>query len=174
MSTTCGVEMGTRESGFTLLEMICVLVIIGVLSAAAAVRTLDLIAVSKLDGEAERLKSQIRYIQIWSVSQADRIYGIRCAANDCEAFYINTALKSTSSLDISSRNPFPLPGTSSGTLVLSDAQVADFNLAFDGAGRPFSGAGNTLGLAAVAVDIVLTGANGSQTISVTPDTGFVP
>ncbi len=163
-----------KQSGFTLLEVICVLVIIGILAAVAVVRIHDIIDDSNLEADTESLKNHIRYVQIWSISHTDRNFGVQCENNTCEAFYITASSDSAASLDIGSKTRITFPGSQTGSTVLSDSQVNNFNLAFDFAGRPFSGTGNNLNLVTTTLNIILSGSSGSLTISVTPDTGFIP
>jgi prepilin-type N-terminal cleavage/methylation domain-containing protein len=157
--------VGARQ-GFTLFEVILVLVIISLLTAVAIARNSPVAARAKLQGQAELLKSQLRYAQARSMN-ANSVWGIKAQANNVSLFDGGVA-----------SNRMYLPGENTKTIVyhngdLKDLSVSDFTLSFDDRGRPCSDeAGTTLRTGTLR--ITLSGTNVAPVnIDVTPNTGFI-
>ena len=141
---------GESNHGFTLIEMIAVLIVIGILASVAAV-IFSSMDDEKLATEVEILKSHLRYAQ--SRAMIDNVsWGIASSGN---SYTLQTGgSTSTSSLpnDDSSTHNLQIGVTANGPSV-----------AFDNFGSPI-GEG---------ISIKLRAGNGSRTITITKNTGFI-
>jgi prepilin-type N-terminal cleavage/methylation domain-containing protein len=168
MSTSRYFKIGAvgAMQGFTLFEVILVLVIISLLTAVAIARNSPVAARAKLQGQAELLKSQLRYAQARSMN-ANSVWGITAAGNDLSLFN-----------DGDADNFMYLPGENTKTIVynageLEGLSVSDFTLSFDDRGRPCSDEAGT-SLRTETLRITLSGATPPPVnIDVTPNTGFI-
>lgn len=159
--------MSNQTKGFTLIEVIAVLVILTILSAVAYSRMTSTKTVNN-QVAAETLKNHIRYVQLKAMNtDAD-------AASSCNA---SSGLKILANKyymfkDCDDTKKVALPGANSnevslgGSLSLSPANI---NLTFDRYGRPCS---DLYGSTVKTANTVLT--LGAQTITITKNTGFVP
>jgi prepilin-type N-terminal cleavage/methylation domain-containing protein len=152
--------------GFTLFEVVLVLIIISLLTAVAIARNSPVAARAKLQGQAELLKSQLRYAQARSMS-ANSVWGIKAEDNDVSLFK-----------DGDANTLMYLPGENTKTIAynvgeLSGLSVSNFTLSFDDRGRPCSDEAGT-SLRTTTLTITLSGAGApSVNIDVTPNTGFI-
>ncbi|ACL06503.1 conserved hypothetical protein [Desulfatibacillum aliphaticivorans] len=150
------------QHGFTLLEVVSVLLIIGILSAVVITRasmSLDVTMVA----EAEALKAQLRYAQRRAMTSGDP-WGINISGNSYSMFYYD-----------GNRNTVSMPGATDtsrnlGSLGIS---VTGAIVSFDSWGRPCTGDSGTSPRTS---DLTLTVSKGSvsRTITVTKNTGFIP
>lgn len=140
-----------KESGFTLLEIIAVLVLLGILTAVAVPRFLDL----ETDGRAaaSALKARLRYAQARSMA-SDTAWGVGFSGTSYVLF--SDARNQAGSQKI-------FPGEEKETILLPKGLGVpnDKFIAFDDLGRPVAGSE-----ARVSV--------GSVTITITPVTGYIP
>jgi prepilin-type N-terminal cleavage/methylation domain-containing protein len=156
----------TKAQGFTLFEVILVLAIIAVLTAAILTRNNPSAARTRLFGQADLLKSQLRYAQARSMN-ADSVWGIKAQGNNVLLFNGGDAV-----------NLMYLPGENTKTLTyntgdLSGLSVSDFTLSFDDRGRPCSDEAGT-SLRPGSLSITLSDTSGpTANIDVTPNTGFI-
>ncbi|MCD6486680.1 MAG: type II secretion system protein [Syntrophobacterales bacterium] len=152
----------TNKSGFTLIEVIAVLVLIGIISAYVVVRATgpspDLVA------RTESLKSHLRYAQMKSMS-SNNVWGISAAGN---SYWLFTNGDTTQSRQ--------LPGEDGLNVNFSDyhLSVSPFICSFEPKwGSPCSDAPATARLTVVASINVSDGTE-SKSINITPYTGFIP
>ncbi|MBW2630447.1 MAG: type II secretion system protein [Deltaproteobacteria bacterium] len=150
----------TNKSGFTLIEVIAVLVLIGIVSAFVAVRATD--HHSELVARTEILKSHLRYAQMKSMSSND-VWGIHSFQNKYWLFTggnINTKKQ--------------LPGEDDLDVDLAGygLSVSDFTYSFENWGSPCTDAGATVRLTAAAPINVSEGLE-LRAINITPYTGFI-
>jgi len=141
-----------RESGFTLIEIIAVLVIIGVLAAMAATRmpSLDSYDVVK---ETEILKNHLRYAQIRAMSH-DETWGILIAGNTY------TLRKNYADAVINLPNEDSASHTMESGISLAST-VSE--ISFNAKGSP----GDTT------ITITVTGSELTKTFTITRNTGFI-
>jgi len=150
------------KSGFTVIELIVVMLITAVLSAFAVARWPSYSI--NINAQAQQLASEIRYTQSLAFSQ-----GQRYRLNLTSSSYNITTIGGTSVSD-------PVTGSSS-TNFASGTTVAWSNLpnnliAFDGNGTPYTDSSATTLLAANAT-ISLTRSGVTRTVLITPQTGRV-
>ncbi len=160
-------EETNRISGFTPLEVLVVLIIIGIISVIVIARSN--MGQSDLLAQNEVIKSHIRYAQSRSLN-ADRRWGLHCDASG--QFYW---LFVDGDPDNSS-NRRKLPGEESDAVNLLKYKLTltPTTLTFDDRGRPCSDDNGTTPLVN---DLFLTlsaGGGATTTITVTRNTGFVP
>jgi prepilin-type N-terminal cleavage/methylation domain-containing protein len=170
MSTDRCPEIGAvgATRGFTLFEVVLVLIIIALFTVIAVARNSPVAAQAKLQGQAELLKSQLRYAQARSVN-ANSVWGMRAQGDNLSLFNGGDA-----------DNRTYLPGENTKTIVydageLNGLSVSDFTVSFDDRGRPCSDEGGTsLRTEALRITITLSGASiAPVNIDVTPNTGFI-
>lgn len=147
--------------GFTLVEVITVIVIIGILSAFIATRgsTLN----GDLPARMSEVRAQLRYLQLSAMKTGTSYLALQCDATNYWAY--NSADASKHLL---------LPGESSSTVSLASKNMTmdSFTIAFDRFGIPYSG--SPLVKLANNATITITAGGQSGNLYVTPETGFVP
>ncbi len=147
-----------RQRGFTLVELVAVVMLVGILSAFALVKMLDRSLIDAR-GFADQVASTLRYAQKAAVAQRRLVYvsidvgtrRVRACLDALPACAQPLAAPAGGALDVSA--------ASSVTLASSTAQFS-----FDGLGRP-----------SLAAALTLTASGGGSTFTVTvePDTGHV-
>lgn len=158
---------GTCQGGFTLIEVITVLIIIGILTAVITTRgSLS----ADANARASELRSQLRYLQLMAMKTGGANYLVlQSTGANYNAFAFYTANSTTS--------PLLLPGEKSTTVSLSDKDIttlSTFAIAFDSFGIPYSFASNTATKLTASANIDIAAGGQNATISVTPETGYVP
>lgn len=143
------------ERGFTLIELVMVLVIIGVLAAIAAPR-LSLTDTS-VHAQAAQIARDIRHVQMLAMARGQTL-----TFQSLGGSYRCTDSGGTVITDPSTQQPFNL------TLDNSVSATAA-SISFDSLGRPVSGGA----LRTTAVNFTVSGGAQSATLGVSPVTGFV-
>lgn len=149
---------GTSRGGFTLIEVVAVVVILGIISAVVLTRnaTLD----GQLQARLSELRAQLRYVQLQAMKSGVAYLDLVCDGTNYWAQYANATT-------------LMLPGETNSTVSLSGKGIAltSFDLRFDKLGIPYDGStGNKL-TNATTITLTANGTNG--TITVSPETGFV-
>ncbi len=163
------------QNGFTLLEIIAILVILGILSAVVAVRS------NSFDAEvytgAEMLKTHLRYAQTQAMNRNPN------ANEDSETFmgiyYDSGTNQYWMFRGVNPNNVELLPDdlqytTAERKISLTEKKIrfgATFIICFNSRGIPYRTPVEKL---AAPMTIVVTGGNSSKTVSITPETGFIP
>jgi prepilin-type N-terminal cleavage/methylation domain-containing protein len=163
-----------RRNGFTLIEVIAVLIILGILAAVVFSRNTDMEA--SLYSETEVIKSHIRYAQtqamnkmdISTVSTALR-WGIKCDGN---SYWLFEGTAPDSQIRV-------LPDNAAGStnklsLATKKVGLSSFTVFFDGRGVPYDASNNLL-TASPTITVTPQGKSSpSKTITITPLTGYIP
>jgi len=137
-----------HQGGFTLIEIIAVLIVIGILSAVAVTKIVSTQSISAIV-EADILKARLRYVQIRALGD-DKTWGMSFAGN------------SYTMLRDGNPAPYNLPDHDSPTHTLPNGiTVSGGTVAFDEWGSP--------GVA----DRVINISPGAPTITITKHTGFI-
>lgn len=149
-----------RQSGFTLLEMMMVVIVIGVTAAVITPRWLenDL----DVDATARQLQNDIRYAQGLAMTrgQRHRVY-----------FDVATAYRIANNTGTTVTHPLDADGSvefGNGVTLVSNGFTSGY-VAFDGRGVPYNGA--TAIAANTSVQLSKSGT--TRTVQVVPRTGYV-
>lgn len=159
MKKTAGKFRG--QGGFTMIEIISVLVIIGIMAAVAVVRMTDTNDYD-LNSQVEAIKAHLRLAQFRAMS-ASSPYGINISSGT--TYYLFRGIGSTT--------PVMLPGENNATVNLTTKKSrlsitsAPQVITFNAYGSPVD-ASNTLLTSNIAITT-----NGGD-ITVTKNTGFIP
>lgn len=153
-----------KQKGFTLIELICVIIVLGVLSVNAFIQWPGTAINS--GAEAQQVANDIRYTQSLSMSKGNRYsfvivssttYQIR---NSSGTAVTNTMGGTTTTLNT---------GLSFGTLT----NLPDSLVAFDGNGNPYSTTGSPGTALTSTASIPISGGGITRTITIAPSTGRV-
>jgi prepilin-type N-terminal cleavage/methylation domain-containing protein len=151
--------VGTPQRGFTLIELVVVMVVLAIIAATAAMRLGG--SNGRLGPQADQLVSDIRYVQSLSMTRNAR----HCIAFTAVNYTITNSNCTTPIALLTAANPVVL---ASGVTLATTNNLLTFNTL----GRPFTDAAATTALAAEAV-LTLTAGSDSLTVRVTPETGRV-
>lgn len=155
----------TRDDGFTIVELIVIILLVGILAFSAAPRFLDKGSID-VSATAEQLASDIRYTQSLAMTTGQR-NRINLTAT-------------TYQITTSSGGLLTHPATgATGPIPLNDVTLSGWNppltndyVAFDGLGVPYSLVTSSTGLAGNAA-ITLSGGGHTRTVVISPETGRV-
>jgi prepilin-type N-terminal cleavage/methylation domain-containing protein len=165
-------ETAAKNRGFTLIEIIAVLVVIGIITVVVISNMTSNSATSSLV-QVNIIKNQIRYAQSMAMKRGE-IWGIKCDPTDYWLFRTNDP--------DTPANQIVLPDEDDAKVTLASKEITmtTFTVFFDANGRPFTAytndtintpisAGNPL---SITVNSIPAGAG--ATFGVTPETGFIP
>ncbi len=167
-----------REKGFTLIEIVVVLIIIGVLAVVAVSRVGTLTDEAALASQTGLIKNNIRYAQALAMKGAagdtSALRGVKCDGVDYWLFRNNAP--------DAPANQMPLSGESAVKVTLSTQKttMSSFVVIFDGFGRPYTAytdsINNTPVSAANPVPVTINSIPAGTPVSfgITPETGFIP
>lgn len=155
------------SGGFTLIELITVIIILGILSFALFGRTGDRSG-PELARMAE-VRAQIRFVQLRSMKTAS-VNGIKCDGANYWAF------SGTNPDAIAAR--LNLPGESDSIIALAPTNMTmtAFVFLFDSFGIPYTAYTNAATNTKLPADalITITAGGGTGTLTLIPETGYVP
>ena len=158
--------MYRNNHGFTLIEMVTVLVLMSIIAAGVLARSLD---TDQIDQAAQvaKIRNHIRYAQATAMKRSDKIWGIKC---DGSAYWF---FEGTNPDDSASQ--LPLPGETGPQILLADINVtmSGFELYFDEYGRPYTAYTDATTNTPVSTGNPLTITISGLTLSVTPETGLI-
>lgn len=148
------------KDGFTMIEVIAVLVILGILSAVVAVKMSGTSAVD-LASQVEAVKGHLRYAQTRAMNSNMVVWGINF--NSTTSYYLFQGVGSTTAVQ--------LPGEASATISLtakkSELTITPVRVTFNEFGSPCDASGTPL-----TADAAVTTSGG--TITIKKNTGFIP
>ena len=150
--------MQTNERGFTILEVIVVLILISVISVVIISRTVNIQQVD-LGAQTDKVQTHIRYAHTMAMKRSDTIWGIKCDGTDYWLFKKDET--ETIIVRFLGEDSDKVPMSSMGA----------FTLFFDKFGIPYDyytdESTNNKILAPLSIQI------DSQTFNITPETGFI-
>lgn len=145
-------ERSRQNNGFTLIEVIAVLVIAAILTAVVVVRGMSTADVN-LQAEVDTLKSHLRYAQYQALND---IAPVKWGINLQGSSY--TLVRNISGDNTTFDSPFRLPNESSATHDFSPVAATNAAVLFNEWGSPN----------------ITSITFGGQTIAITANTGFMP
>ena len=158
---------GKHDRGFTLIEIVAVLIVIGIIGTAVTISSVYSTSANNPAAQAEVIKGHLRYAQARAMN-SDVVWGIHFDSNKTyKLFTYDTSL-----------TYLLLPGESSETKNLEDMTLSpsgNVYVAFDSWGKPYTYTGAppvTFSLAPS--DINITVNNSESAIVITKNTGFIP
>lgn len=153
---------GKKPAGFTLLEMVAVLVLLGIMAAVAVGRMGD--NPGRLAATAETLKVHLRHAQFRAM-YSDTTWGIHSTGSGYWLFWGGDTNNKALFLGENLETVTPAAGVT----------IPAFTVSFDDWGAPHSAADPaTVPPLASSLGIVVSSGAGSVTITITPNTGFIP
>lgn len=145
----------SQQTGFTLLELVAVLLLLGILSTSLFLRWSP--GASTLSAQAEQLARTLRHAQSLALAQGR---SLRFAVQSATAYAITDGAATITD---------PQGAVQAYTLA-NGVTLAGNNLDFDSLGRPIDAANN---LIATAQSWTLSAAGATANVSASPLTGFV-
>lgn len=159
--------MKNDTGGFTLIEVIAILFIIGILAAVAVSRFADMQSIRSV-AAADTLKNRIRFVQSQAMKNSscgddvdgEKCWGIKCDQNSTYWFF-------TESNPDDAGKQLTFPGEKDVKIAVSDVTITPFTIFFDIYGIPYSAFPDA------PLDSPLQITVGSETMTLTPETGFI-
>ena len=159
-------HMNTKR-GYTFFEIMVVLVVASIIMVIVISRfsSTDV----ELSAQSEVIKTHLRYAQAAAMS-TDTVWGLHC--DNASTYWL---FRDGS---IANRIHLPTEDNDAINLGTDGFSLEAFTLAFDSWGIPYTDAGATVGQelsdASAEANLTLTHSGNSKTITITPNTGFVP
>jgi len=156
-----------RQSGFTMIEMVVVLLLMGIIAATVlgrAITTSDL----DLNSETDKIRNHLRYAQAEAMKRSNTVWGIKSAGNEYWLFRDTNPDNAA--------NEVRLPGVaySGASNRINEADikvtVSDFTIFFDRIGKPYSPNAASALINQLSIEVK---AGESRYITITPETGFI-
>ena len=123
-------QMKPKDQGFTLIEIVVVLVLVGIIATVVFTRS---ITTEKLNlvGRTDKIQNHIRYAQSMAM-KTNSVWGLLCNGNQ---YWLFNGYSSTEIM-----NAIELPGESGNVIDLagSGLSIYPFILYFDNLGKPYS------------------------------------
>lgn len=149
--------MKINEHGFTLLEIIVVLILIGVISGVFVSRTMDIQHID-LAAQMAKVQTHIRYAQTMAMKRSDTIWGIKC--DDTEHYWL---FKRNAPDDEVNQRQF----LGEDSIKVPMPNMSEFTLYFDKYGIPYTSYPDTPVSTPLSIQI------DSENFNITPETGFI-
>lgn len=153
---------GPCSGGFTLIEVITVLIIIGILSAAIFSRGPSLN--SDLSARMSEVRAQLRYLQLMAMKTGTTYLALK--SDGATSYWAYNSVNASSYL--------ALPGETSKTISLAAKNItmSSFIISFDQFGIPYKD--DPPAKLTANATITITAGGQSGTLNIVPETGFVP
>jgi len=162
-----------RQRGFTLLEVVSVLVLIGIISAVAISRVMSTTQIT-LKANAETLKVHLRYAQLRALNNTEKAWGV---------YFIGGGVYKLYYADTTGTHDVPSPGGDGNTVTLQNVDAITTNdggsqVSFDKWGKPYMSLRANFDASpdpqTVNRAITLTSGGSTETITITKNTGYIP
>jgi prepilin-type N-terminal cleavage/methylation domain len=161
-----------EEDGFTLLEIIAVLIVMGILAAVAVSRSLNYDV--EVRSGADTLEMHLRYAQtlamnsnsnVWGMSKSGSSYGLFGGTNTGNFSYLpedGAYINANRTINLTAKK----------------IQLADFTVYFDNRGIPYTAYTNAANNTPLAVNGIITvsplsGGTPTVNVTITPLTGYI-
>jgi prepilin-type N-terminal cleavage/methylation domain-containing protein len=170
-----------HEYGFTLIEMVAVLLLLGIVAATAIGRGIGTERF-EIEGQTARIRNHFRYAQTMAMKygQSDKVWGFRCAGTAPREYWIfqlNVQVADPVNDPDLSANIRMLPGESDLKVNLTERRfdMTAFTIFFDKFGRPSTSYTDETSNTPLPGPISINVSSGSETRSflITPETGLV-
>ena len=169
-------KTNTKENGFTLIEIIAVLVVLGILVAIALSRSINLD--SDVYAGTDALKNHLRYAQTMAMNhnpqagETSAVWGISC---DGSKYWLFQGVNTTNHIRLPDDEQF-IDNDRTINLGRKKIAVTPFTVFFDDHGIPYSAYANSTTNTPLggSPTITVSGGSSSKNITVTPRTGFIP
>ncbi len=145
-----------NNRGFTLIEIVVVLILIGIVSAVVAVRVVDTTNQSNQLIRIAILKSHMRHAQSMAMNTGS-VWGIEFQSSTYKLYKFDGA-----------QQDFTLPGEDTVNVNMPDGITAAGYISFDTWGRPYTGVNNN-----TVINNTYKVGNRDD-ILITPNTGYIP
>ncbi len=152
--------MKTNERGFTILEVIAVLILIGAVSVVLISRTMNIQQID-LGTRTAKVQTHIRYAQTMAMKRSDTIWGIKCGGTDYWLFKTNDPDTGSNQVQFLGESSVKVPMPSMGA----------FTLYFDKYGIPYTAYTDESTNIPVATPYLIQ--IDTETFNITPETGFI-
>ncbi|HPQ42888.1 MAG TPA: prepilin-type N-terminal cleavage/methylation domain-containing protein [Syntrophales bacterium] len=141
------------QSGFTLIEVITVLIVLGILVAVTATRLSGVADTAQDTSDIDRLKSHLRYAQIRALNTVG-VWGIDFSGTGYNLYRDGDA------------TVYSFPGEENSEMEKPSSVTYSGYISFDEWGRPYTSQGTGTPLT--------TTPGGLASITITPETGYIP
>lgn len=157
-----GSNVAKNASGFTLIEMITVLVIAAIVGAVILYRGSGNEG-AKAVTEVDRLKAHLRFAQYLAMNNVSPVrWGIQINGQSY------TLVRNLTGDGATFDQPYDLPGENSATHNLAPLSATSVTILFDEWGTPYNGTTK------LSSNAIITLNPGSQSITISAGTGFIP
>ncbi len=158
------IKKNSKRSGFTLLELITVILILGVMASFVAIKFLN-INTASLNSETDVVKSHLRYAQSRAMN-TNTIWGINISSTTQYSLFQNGSTSDIVRLPAQEASTVTLPTG----ITFSSSTLGVFS--FDTWGKPYTNAGGTSAQSGTRPITLLLDTD-SKTINITQNTGFI-
>ena len=154
-----------NQKGFTLIEIVVVLLIICIIGAAVTISSFHPTSDYNLVSQTEMIKSHLRYAQARAMN-TDVVWGIEFSSSTTYSLFKNG----------NNADKVVLPAETSDSVTLPDGMTMTVaTVSFDSWGKPYTNASATGSPAANDINVTVTyNESESEIIVITRNTGFIP
>jgi len=149
-------------AGFTLIEIICVIVILGIMATAISSRSTSMGVI--LPTRVEEVRSALRAMQLRAIKENNIEWGVSASSTAYWAFNGTDPTVTTAQVPLLNESTVQV------SLAAKGMTITPFTWYFDRNGVPY----NASGKLAAPDTITITADGQSQTLTLTPITGYIP